>query len=68
MYATVSDRDPKQLQKGLVKIQFTEESRLRLAGFQVGEAQFALKLVHAATLRGLNQASSQTCIMQYLQS
>lgn len=40
MYATVSDRDPKQLQKGLVQVKFTEESRLMLAGFQVGAAQF----------------------------
>lgn len=31
MFATVSDREPKDLQKGQVEIMFTEESRVRLA-------------------------------------
>lgn len=39
LFATVSDRDPKQLGKGLVQVKFTEESRVRLAGFQVGAAR-----------------------------
>ncbi|XP_051269576.1 NFX1-type zinc finger-containing protein 1 [Dicentrarchus labrax] len=34
LFATVSDRDPKDLQKGQVQISFTEESRLMLAGIQ----------------------------------
>lgn len=35
LFATVSDRDPKDLQKGQVQITFTEESRLKLARMQV---------------------------------
>lgn len=31
LFATVSDRDPKELQLGLVQLTFTEESRLKLA-------------------------------------
>ncbi|XP_068451312.1 NFX1-type zinc finger-containing protein 1 [Clinocottus analis] len=34
LFATVSDRDPKTLQKGLVQIAFTEESRSKLARFE----------------------------------
>ncbi|KAK2915291.1 NFX1-type zinc finger-containing protein 1 [Channa argus] len=34
LYATVSDRDPKNLQKGQVQISFTEESRLKLAAIE----------------------------------
>ncbi|KAI3369880.1 hypothetical protein L3Q82_024689 [Scortum barcoo] len=34
LFATVSDRDPKDLQKGLVQISFTEESRHKLARIQ----------------------------------
>uniref|UniRef100_A0A7N6AWJ7 RZ-type domain-containing protein n=1 Tax=Anabas testudineus TaxID=64144 RepID=A0A7N6AWJ7_ANATE len=34
LFATVSDRDPKNLQKGQVQITFTEESRLKLARIQ----------------------------------
>uniref|UniRef100_A0A3Q3W7K3 RZ-type domain-containing protein n=1 Tax=Mola mola TaxID=94237 RepID=A0A3Q3W7K3_MOLML len=37
LLATVSDRDPKNLQKGLVQITFTEESRLKLARIQKGQ-------------------------------
>lgn len=37
MFATVSDRDPKYLEKGQVQITFTEESRYKLARFQVGQ-------------------------------
>lgn len=36
LFATVSDRDPKELQKGRVEIIFTEESRSVLATIQVG--------------------------------
>ncbi|CAK6952727.1 NFX1-type zinc finger-containing protein 1 [Scomber scombrus] len=34
LFATVSDRDPKDLQKGQVQIIFTEESRIKLAQFE----------------------------------
>ncbi|XP_041800203.1 NFX1-type zinc finger-containing protein 1 isoform X2 [Chelmon rostratus] len=34
LFATVTDRDPKDLQKGQVQITFTEESRFKLAGMQ----------------------------------
>ncbi|KAM9361314.1 NFX1-type zinc finger-containing protein 1 [Symphorus nematophorus] len=34
LFATVSDRDPKNLQHGLVQITFTEESRFKLARIQ----------------------------------
>lgn len=34
LFATVSDRDPKALQKGQVQITFTEESRFKLARIQ----------------------------------
>ncbi|XP_040014742.1 NFX1-type zinc finger-containing protein 1 [Xiphias gladius] len=34
LFATVSDRDPKDLQKGQVQITFTEESRFKLASIQ----------------------------------
>ncbi|XP_032369209.1 NFX1-type zinc finger-containing protein 1 isoform X2 [Etheostoma spectabile] len=34
LFATVSDRDPKQLRKGQVQIAFTEESRLKLASIE----------------------------------
>ncbi|KAM3621818.1 uncharacterized protein V6R79_016437 [Siganus canaliculatus] len=37
LFATVSDRDPKFLQKGLVQISFTEESRLKLAQIPKGQ-------------------------------
>lgn len=35
LYATVSDRDPKNLQKGQVQIIFTEDSRYKLARIPV---------------------------------
>lgn len=35
LFATVSDRDPKYLEKGQVQITFTEESRVKLARIQV---------------------------------
>ncbi|KAG7494034.1 NFX1-type zinc finger-containing protein 1 [Solea senegalensis] len=34
LFATVSDRDPKQLQKGRVLVTFTERSRFQLAGLE----------------------------------
>ncbi|XP_047439999.1 NFX1-type zinc finger-containing protein 1 isoform X2 [Mugil cephalus] len=34
LFATVSDRDPKYLEKGLVQLTFTDESRLKLARIQ----------------------------------
>nr|XP_046239135.1 NFX1-type zinc finger-containing protein 1 [Scatophagus argus] len=37
LFATVSDRDPRDLQKGQVQITFTEESRLKLARIQKGQ-------------------------------
>ncbi|KAM4740439.1 NFX1-type zinc finger-containing protein 1 isoform 2-T2 [Anableps anableps] len=37
LFATVSDRDPKDLQKGQVQITFTEESRLKLARIQTDQ-------------------------------
>lgn len=37
LFATVSDRDPKELQKGLVQITFTEESRHKLVRIEVGQ-------------------------------
>lgn len=37
LYATVSDRDPRALEKGLVQITFTEESRFKLARSEVGQ-------------------------------
>ena len=37
LFATVSDRDPKNLQHGQVQITFTEESRFKLARIQVGQ-------------------------------
>lgn len=37
LYATVSDRNPGDLQKGLVQIIFSEESRVKLARIQVGQ-------------------------------
>ncbi|XP_017264129.2 NFX1-type zinc finger-containing protein 1 isoform X2 [Kryptolebias marmoratus] len=37
LFATVSDRDPKQLEKGLVQITFTEESRYKLARIQTDQ-------------------------------
>lgn len=61
MYATVSDRDPKHLRKGLVQVKFTEESRLLLAGFQVGAAH--VTIMHAAMLCG--PRSSQFQNIQY---
>jgi len=36
LFATVSDRDPKTLEQGLVQIAFTEESRSKVARFEVG--------------------------------
>lgn len=36
LFATVSDRDPDDLQKGQVQITFDEESRIKLARIQVG--------------------------------
>ncbi|XP_074497910.1 NFX1-type zinc finger-containing protein 1 isoform X1 [Sebastes fasciatus] len=38
LYATVSDRDAKDLKKGLVQIAFTEESRLKLATMEKGQS------------------------------
>ncbi len=35
LFATVTDRDPKDLQKGQVQISFTEESRYKLARIEV---------------------------------
>lgn len=43
LFATVSDRDPKQLQKGLVQITFTEESRVKLARIQVKYKRIMLR-------------------------
>lgn len=36
LYATVSEREPKSLKKGLVTVAFTEESRWKLARIEVG--------------------------------
>lgn len=60
LYATVSDRDPKHLQKGLVQVKFTEESRLMMAGFQVGAAQFMQH--NTAKLCGLIKIVSEHAI------
>ncbi|XP_041672918.1 NFX1-type zinc finger-containing protein 1 isoform X2 [Cheilinus undulatus] len=38
LFATVSDRDPKDLSKGLVQISFTEESRAQLATVEKGRS------------------------------
>ncbi|KAM8916847.1 NFX1-type zinc finger-containing protein 1 isoform 1-T2 [Spinachia spinachia] len=38
LYATVSERDPKTLKKGLVTIAFTKESRWRLAGIEIDQS------------------------------
>lgn len=37
LFATVSDRDPKQLQKGFIQVKFNDESRLKLVRYQVGQ-------------------------------
>ncbi|XP_047203702.1 NFX1-type zinc finger-containing protein 1 isoform X1 [Girardinichthys multiradiatus] len=37
LFATVSDREPKDLEKGLVQITFTEESRIKLARIQTDQ-------------------------------
>ncbi|KAM7006466.1 NFX1-type zinc finger-containing protein 1 [Tautogolabrus adspersus] len=69
LFATVSDRDPKDLRKGRVQISFTEESKVKLATVQKGQSFLMVETTaffeaYRYVLEGLQEQQEDTLPFQ----